>query len=121
MAGVWLTITRGGSLFTGKVAGFTAPDAAREASSRSRAMVRSAGAIFDWSALMYEAPWSGSVGKLLLVTVKSSRATMCETLSTWVRTVAQITPNVSSLAPVGLTATADRNLSVLPSHDSTCG
>ena len=84
-------------------------------------MVRSAGAIFDWSALMYEAPWSGRVGKLLLVTVKSSRATMCETLSTWVRTVAQITPNVSSLAPVGLTATADRNLSVLPSHDLTCG
>ena len=103
MAGVWLTMTRGGSLFTGMGTGFTASEAAREACSRSSAMVRSAGDSFAWSALRYAAPWSGRVGKLLLVMVKSSRATRCETLSTWVRTVAQITPKVSSLAPVGLT------------------
>jgi len=50
IAGVWLTMMRGGSLFTGKVTGFTAPEAAREASRRSRAMVRCGGAILACNA-----------------------------------------------------------------------
>ena len=84
-------------------------------------MVRWEAAKRVWSALRYAAPRSGSVGKSLFVTVKSSRVTIRDTRSTCVRAVAQTTPKTSCLPPVGRTATAARSARVLPSHELTCG
>ncbi len=120
-AGVSLIMILGGSLLTAISVGLAASLTASEASRRSSAMVRWEAAKRVWSALRYVAPRSGSVGKSLLVTVKSSRLTIRETRSTCVRAVAQTTPKVSCLPPVGLTATAARSARVFPCHELTCG
>ena len=120
IAGELLTITCGGTLLTGTVDGLI-PAAASEASRRSSAMLRTWAATSFCSSAAYAEPRSGNAGKLLFVMFRFSNTTIRVTRSTWVRAVAKITPNDSSLAPTGLMATADRNDSWLPSHLSICG
>ncbi len=112
---------RGGSLATATAGGAAGPDAASDASSRSRDTVRWLGPSCVLREKRYSSPLSGSVGNSRLVTTTSSSRTMREALSTWVRAFAKITPNTSSFGSAFLIAIAERNVIVLPIQDSTCG
>ena len=73
------------------------------------------------SASTQAAAFSGADGKLERVMVRSSRYTRRFVLSTSVRAVNQMTPNVGSLAPVGWTETAECASIRLFFQVSSCG
>jgi hypothetical protein len=58
---------------------------------------------------------------LACVSTSSFRATVRDEASTWVRAVPKTTPKVSSFAPLALTETAARKLSVFPDQLFTWG
>ena len=97
------------------------PATASDDWSRSSAIVRILLANSFCNSGAYAAPRFGSVGKSILLICMFSKTTVRATLSTWVRAVAKITPNVSSFAPVTLMASAARKSIWLPSHLLTCG
>ncbi len=113
-------MTCGGALLTATVGGLT-PTSASDDSRRSSEMVFTPAANFCCSSVAYPAPWFGSVGNSLFVIFRFSNTTVRMTLSTCVRAVAKTTPNVSSLVPVGLMASAHRKSIWLSTHLLTCG